>query len=128
MAELHGGIVIRDEVLDSITKPHDQIGRKQPHILGSIGILMVGMRAGMPAPVEVPRTYWQREKNEEGYTTAVVRCPCGEANPHIEIGCVKKCQCERYYYYAVDKVLVFNSPKTKASATDDANTELQSES
>lgn len=103
---------MRDEVYDSIERPHDLLGRKQPHILGSFGVLKVAMQAGMPAPITVPSTKWQQGLNEDGFSQAEVMCPCGGC-PKPEVGCVVGCECERYYYFAVDRVLVFNSPRAQ---------------
>lgn len=109
MAELPGGIVIRDEVHGSLVRPVDRLGREQPRILGAYGILSVAMRSGGKAPVEVPPDYWSKDVNDEGFTAANVACPCG-ATPSIEVGCLKVCECERGYFFPLDKVLVFNSP------------------
>lgn len=124
MAELAGGRIIRDEVLASLGPSLDRLGRKAPKPLGALGIITVGISCGGPAPTEIPSDYWSQDLNDEGYTAATVACPCGES-PCVEIGCLHGCTCERYFYFALDKVLVFNSPARPAVAS---TAELQSES
>src|SRR4051812_37320745 len=112
MTELRGGVTIRDEVYGSIQRPVDRLGRPQPRILGAIGILAVGVASGGTPPSEVPSDFWRMDVSEEGFSVAVIACPCG-SEPVVEVGCLQSCECERYFYFAIDKVLVFNSPKTR---------------
>lgn len=106
------GVQMRDEVYDSYVRPVDRIGRQQPRPIGSFGLLKVAIGAGLPAPIKIPAGAWSQDVNDEGYTEAVVACPCGEV-PHVEVGCLKGCDCERFYWFALDEVMVFNSPVSR---------------
>lgn len=121
--ELPGGLVADEMVLGSLRRPTDKLGRPQPRILGALGILSAGMACGGEAPITIPGSAWAVDVGEHGASVAVVACPCG-VEPHVEIGCVGSCECERYYFFAVDKVLVFNSPVARKDAP---TPELQSE-
>jgi hypothetical protein len=135
MAELRG-VVVDDMVMGSLKRPTDQLGRKQPRILGAFGILNVGIKCGMPAPIEVPAEFWSLDMGGNECSVAVIACPCG-VEARCEAGCTYRCACERVYFFPIDTVVVFNSPKGReieptpaapGEVGDPPNTELQSES
>lgn len=115
MAELRGGIVIDDMVLGSLQRPTDQLGRQQPRILGAFGILNMAIKCGMAPPLEVPAAFWALDRGENGNSEAVVACPCG-VEARVQVGCMKTCECDRRYFFAIESVVVFNSPKGKDPA------------
>lgn len=136
MVELNGGVVVDDMVMGSLKRPVDQLGRQQPRIMGAFGILNVGVKCGMPAPIEVPAEFWRLDIGGEGCSIAVIACPCG-SEAECEVGCVHRCECDRLYFFPIDTVVVFNSPKGReidatpavpGEVGEPPTTELQSES
>jgi hypothetical protein len=109
MAELRG-VVVDDMVMGSLKRPTDQLGRQQPRILGAFGILSIGIGCGMPAPIQVPGEFWSLDVGENRCSVAVIACPCG-SEARCEVGCTHRCGCERLYFFPIDTVVVFNSPK-----------------
>lgn len=87
----------------------DRLGRRQPRRL-----TVVGMLRALPQPEggskEVPGSYWTLDVNEDGFSEAVVSCPCGH-EPHVELGGVSNCECERVYLFTGTELRVFNSPR-----------------
>lgn len=104
---------VRSEV-DSSTVRHDELGRKQPKTYGSGGILAFAMRCGLPAPKDVPGEFWSQDVNDDGFSCAVVACPCHES-PAIEVGCLAPCSCGRYFYFTGDRVVVWRVPEADRS-------------
>lgn len=124
MTELVGGVNVDEMVLGSMVRPVDRLGRPQPRILGAFGIINAAISAGAQSPVPVPANFWALDANSEGNSVAVVACPC-RSEPRVEAGCLASCGCGRYYFFAIDRVLVFNSPKGRDASP---SAELQSES
>jgi hypothetical protein len=101
---------VRPEVEASLVVKHDVLGRKVPKPLGSLGILSAAIACGMPAPKPVPGEFWALDLNDDGYSCAVVSCPCGHT-PSVEVGTLEECECERYFFFAGESVQAFNSPQ-----------------
>lgn len=114
---------IRPVVGDGMTRRRDTLGRQIPRPLGAVGIITIALQCGMPPPVEIPGEFWSQDVNDDGFSCAVVACPCGEG-PQVEVGTVVPCdpswdpdsgvepRCKRYFFFAGDRVVVFGSPKT----------------
>lgn len=113
---------IRPVVAASLTREHDQLGRALPRPLGAVGIIGMALSCGMPPPVEIPGEFWSQDVNGDGFSCAVVACPCGQ-EPTVEVGTLVPCdpswdpdsgvepRCKRYFFFAGDRVVVFGSPK-----------------
>lgn len=122
LAQALPSLKIHPVVGQSMTRERDAIGRPQPRPLGAVGIISVAISCGMPPPVEVPGEFWSQDVNAEGFSCAVVACPCGH-EPSVEVGTVVPCdpswdpdsdvepRCKRYFFFAGDRVVVFGSPK-----------------
>lgn len=64
----------------------------------------------------VPQSFWTLDTDDEGAAVALVSCPCGET-PEVPISRVVECQCERFYFALVSRVLVANSPQDREPET-----------
>lgn len=113
-------MIVRPHVRDTLTAdPHiDQAGWRHPRRLG----MMTFMRSipGLPSQFRpIPENFWSEDVNEEGFTEAIIACPCGE-EPSVEVGSVVECKCERFFFNAGVKVLVANSPIPPAAEPDES--------
>jgi hypothetical protein len=109
---------IRPEVKDTITSdpPTDERGMKMPRRLGAL--TMLRSIPGLPSQFRsIPDDFFTLDVNEEGYTEAVIACPCGET-PTVEIGRLVECACERFFLNMGVRVLVANSPVPPAAEPD----------
>lgn len=106
----------RPDVADQIPskKTRDLLGREQGRRIGWHWFFraLPGMFAQFST---IPGDFWAQDVNDDGFSEAVVSCPCGET-PHIEVGCVEKCVCERWFFFAGPEVLVANSPARQAES------------
>lgn len=108
--EIEQRIVWRPERLESVT-PVDRIGRPVPHRIGMLTWFhaIPGLAAQFTA---IPEEYWAQDANDEGFTVAVVACPCGR-EPAPEAGQLVECGCHRFYLYTGRTVMVANGPKQR---------------
>jgi hypothetical protein len=105
-----GSVILRPHVQAALeSEPYvDEAGWRHPRRLG----MMTFMRSipGLPSQFRaIPSNFWSEDVNEDGFTEAIISCPCGD-EPHVEIGSVVECKCERFFFNAGVKVLVANSP------------------
>jgi len=85
MADDDGGpLNFRREFVDASLPTEDLLGRKQPRRLGLSALAPILMTAGM-RPQRIPDEYWSLDVNAEGFSVAIVACPCG-MTPSIEAG------------------------------------------
>lgn len=112
-----GSVNWRPETVDgTLPKGHttDLLDRRQPRRLVAARFFEAVpglMRQFGPIPPE----FWTQDVNGDGYTEAVVACPCRE-EPRVEVGCLERCECERFYWYDGRQVSVGNGPKGRANA------------
>lgn len=100
----------RPERLESIT-PVDRIGRPVLHQIGMLTWFhaIPGLAAQYTT---IPEEYWAQDANDEGYTVAVVACPC-RREPAPEAGQLVECECHRFYLFTGRSVMVANGPKQR---------------
>lgn len=107
-------LVIRDVIAEGIAPSPDidLTGRQVPRRhLGMMTFLRVFPACAVQFD-QIPGEFWTQDLGDDGYTEAVIACPCG-MQPRVEIGCMEICACERAFLYAGTAVLVANSPKAK---------------
>jgi hypothetical protein len=107
-------LILRPHVRDTLTPDPftDRQGWRHPRRLGA----MTFMRAipGLASQFKpIPDEFWSNDVNSEGYTAAVIACPCGE-EPTVEVGSLAECQCERFFLNLGARVLVANSPADRS--------------
>lgn len=116
---------VRREFVDASFANEDLLGRKQPRRLGFPTLASPLMNGGMH-PERIPDEYWALDVNDEGFSVAVVSCPCG-MTPQIEVGLVivpcriyegdlrswdpeaDPLECQRGYSFTGEAVFVWNS-------------------
>lgn len=90
--------------------PVDLLGRRQLRHRGAATFLR-SIPHMMDQLSRIPSEFWALDVNDEGYSEAVVACPCGNT-PHIEVGTMEQCSCPRIFFFGGPAVFVANSPKT----------------
>ena len=105
----------RPDYVDANIERRDLLDRKQPRRLGLPALRSI--LATIPV-VRIPDGFWTLDVNEEGYSIAVVACPCGHT-PQVEAGLVVvACEnCERGYTFTGTEVFVLN-PQPRQLAQD----------
>jgi hypothetical protein len=118
---------VRPEHIAGVTS-HDGLGRKVPAPACRLPV-MLEKYAHWGIPVkEIPGGYWTLDVDDDGYTIAIVACPCGDS-PQIPAGAGHCCQgdwcradeqrgvpepnyekCPRSYVFTGDSVWVAGSP------------------
>lgn len=99
-------IRVRPSVAESYSRYIDRIGRGHPHKIPLTTFLQTLPAEAMTA---IPAEFWSTDANDEGYTEAVIACPC-RATPRVEVGRMSECTCERYFFFTGTDVYVGNSP------------------
>lgn len=92
----------------------DLLGRRQPRRVVAARFFEV-VPALMGQFAAIPPEFWTQDVGGDGYTEAVIACPCRE-EPRVEVGCTEQCGCGRFYWYDGRQVSVGNSPKGRANA------------
>jgi hypothetical protein len=78
------GIKIRREYIEASLRNEDLLGRKQ---LRRLGYPALGSILAMTGVERIPDEYWALDVDEDGYSVAIVSCPCG-ITPRIAAGLV----------------------------------------
>jgi hypothetical protein len=89
--------------------PTDLIGRRQFRRLGVMSF-MRSIPSFAAQWSRIPADYWQQDLGPDGYTVAVVACPCGE-DARVQVGLSLEHACDRFYFFTGDEVRVANSPR-----------------
>lgn len=106
-------IVFRQQWKEANLPMVDTFGRVQLHSLGlATWVKAMVMPLGIPFE-KIPGEFWTLDTDEDGFTTAVVACPCQET-PTTNAGTWTTCACERAYAFTGTEVYVINSKSSKA--------------
>lgn len=102
----------RQEVYDTLTKAEDpnSITRQRFRLAFNFATFARGIPGYAELFSPIPDEFWTQDVATDGYTTAVVACPCGQ-EPAVEAGLTLACSCGRIYFFSGRGVLVANSPK-----------------
>lgn len=101
----------RQDRFESIRPHHDRVNRRHPHRFSPLVLVRQAIQLGIPFDV-IPAEYWLLTTDREGYSVAVIACPCGDT-PVVDAGGIEQCPCERAYFFTGDDVSVLNSPKAR---------------
>lgn len=112
-------IRVRPSVAESYSRYVDRIGRSHLHKIPVTTFLQMLPASAMTA---IPGEFWNTDMNDEGFTEAVISCPCKET-PRVEVGRMLSCACDRTFFYTGTDVYVGNSPVASS-----ANQETPAES
>lgn len=82
---------------DEEGRPVDRSGSVIPHTLGMAAFMRAVPILKEAFRTSVPESKWNEDVEEDTYL-AQVDCPCGE-KPIVELGDIKECVCERFYYF-----------------------------
>lgn len=103
-------VTFRQQWKEANDPVEDFLGRKNLHSFGlATWIKALVLPLGIPFNV-IPGEFWSLDTDAEGFTTAVVACPCGES-PSVNAGTWVTCACERAYAYTGTEVYVINSQR-----------------
>lgn len=123
-----GPLNFRRQFVDASLGHADLFGRKQLTTAGLPALAAYLLPMGVQ---RVPDEYWALDVNAEGYSVAIVSCPCG-MTPQVEVGkVIEPCrryegdlrtwdpetdplECERAYSFTGSAVYVWNSQRSKA--------------
>lgn len=94
--------------------PVDRLLRRQPRQV-SIFTLLRGIPGLHGRFSEIPEAFWALDVNADGFSEAVVACPCGQ-EPRVELGTVRQCACDRFFAFLGTVVMVANSPVRELQA------------
>lgn len=93
---------IRREVAESYDRYVDRVGRVHLHKISPMRFLW---HLPPEAMTVIPGEFWSTDVNAEGYTEAVIACPCHET-PRVEAGRLAECTCGRIFYFIGSDVMV----------------------
>lgn len=106
-------INIRPKNFEAIRPYVDKLDRQHLHSLNPLKLLRY--TAGVHMPVDmVPPDFWTLDTDDEGFTVAVVACPCGET-PRVEALGLVTCECERGFFFTGEEITVINSQRRTAA-------------
>lgn len=80
----------------------DRVGRAHLH---KISVMRFLQHLPPEAMTAIPSPFWSTDVNDEGFTEAVISCPCHET-PRVELGRLSECTCGRIFYFIGSDVLV----------------------
>lgn len=98
---------IRPEVAESYSRYVDRVGRTHLH---KMSVMRFIENLPSEALQAIPGEFWDTDVNSEGYTEAVISCPC-HRTPRVELGRMAECECGRFFYNIGTDVFVGNSPR-----------------
>lgn len=106
-------VVWRPERHEAIKPYVDRLDRQHLHLFNPLKLLEPAALQGVPVDI-IPGEYWTLDLDGDGFSVAVVACPCGQT-PNVTAGSFAMCRCERAYLFTGADVSVLNSPKGRGS-------------
>lgn len=103
-------VIFRQQWAEANLPKVDTVGRVQLHSFGlATWIKALVLPLGIPFSL-IPGEFWSLDTDDDGFTTAVIACPCSKS-PAVNAGTWITCECERAYAFTGTEVYVINSQK-----------------